>query len=150
MPSGPAQARHRFASLIPHFGQGAKEKRDKVKKSFLLAAAAVTVISLAGCNETRRGSGLYDAPPEPGHTTFEGPSSDGPPEPGHTTFEGPSDDGPPEPGQTTFEGPSDDGPPEPGQTSFDDSFSDDPPEPGQSSFEETSSDDPPEPGQDFD
>lgn len=70
----------------------------------LLALATVSVVMLAGCSSTNP---TYDAPPEPGQTTFSGPrtSYDAPPEPGQTSLNGPGapSDAPPEPGQTTLQ-----------------------------------------------
>lgn len=69
----------------------------------LLALAAVSAVMLAGCSST---SPTYDAPPEPGQTTFSGPmtSYDAPPEPGQTTFTpAPTSNSIPEPGQTNFQ-----------------------------------------------
>lgn len=70
----------------------------------LLTMVAASVVMLAGCSSTNP---TYDAPPEPGQTTFSGPvtSYDAPPEPGQTSYAGPggTSDTPPEPGQTTFQ-----------------------------------------------
>lgn len=62
--------------------------------------AITACMGLAACNSTSSPV-VYDAPPEPGQTTFSGPGA-GPIEPGQTTWR-PEDDGVPEPGQTTFE-----------------------------------------------
>lgn len=70
----------------------------------LLAMVAGTAVVLAGCNST---SSNYDAPPEPGQTTFSGPRTtyDAPPEPGQTSMQGPgaTPDAPLEPGQTSYQ-----------------------------------------------
>ncbi|WP_158541590.1 hypothetical protein [Pelagibacterium lacus] len=69
-------------------------------KHFHALAAVVAILALAACSSTSENV-VFDAPPEPGQTTFTGPN-DGPPEPGQTTMQG-GDDAIPEPGQTIFE-----------------------------------------------
>lgn len=68
-----------------------------------VAIVVTSAVILAGCNSTSS----YDAPLEPGQTTFVGPRTtyDAPPEPGQTNLSGPqtSADAPPEPGQTSFQ-----------------------------------------------
>jgi len=89
-----------------------------MKYSILPAAIiAVSSLALAGCQSSEQSpSTVYEAPPEPGQTTFGRATGDAPPEPGQTTFSGPTSDSPPEPGQTTLRREND--PPEPGQDSF--------------------------------
>jgi len=58
-----------------------------MNRHFLPLAALALSLLLAACSSTSEPSNvIYDAPPEPGQTTFTGPN-DGPPEPGQTTFE---------------------------------------------------------------
>lgn len=69
-------------------------------KRYHALVALVATLTLAACSSTSDNV-VFDAPPEPGQTTFTGPSS-GPLEPGQTTMQG-GDDGVPEPGQTTLQ-----------------------------------------------
>jgi hypothetical protein len=52
----------------------------------LLTFAAISAFVIAGCSST---SPTYDAPPEPGQTTFSGPGAipDAPLEPGQTSYQ---------------------------------------------------------------
>jgi len=69
-------------------------------KRYHALVALAAILALGACSSTSENI-TFDAPAEPGQTTFTGPE-DGPLEPGQTTMQG-GDDSIPEPGQTTFE-----------------------------------------------